>query len=188
MTRGGSQRTTERVFVAVSPSWFVREGLAGWARQAELGTGARRLAPKGIHLTLCFLDQRDRAEVAATEEAMHGAARPLGRLETGAPVWLPRRRPRALAVEVHDPGETLARLQAELAAGLAEAIGWQPPRSFRPHVTVARFGPGAKPRRDRLPPTPALGFQPEAVILYRSLLHAGGAEYEAIAEVALSAK
>ena len=67
--------------------------------------------------------------------------------------------------------------------GLADAIGFEPERrALRPHVTVARA-----PRDVRLraaapdPPPPALIFEPEALVLYRSHTGPGGARYEPLA-------
>src|SRR5207302_604476 len=50
-------------------------------------------------------------------------------LSIGAPVWLPPRKPRALAVEVHDVDHrdgALAELQHAVAAAVSDAIDWQP--------------------------------------------------------------
>ena len=109
-------------------------------------------------------------------------------LETGAPLWLPPRRPRALAVEVHDPHGQLAALQAGVARALCEAMdppAPRPPRRFRAHVTVARSR--AAPRRGaELPATPQLGFRVGEAVLYRSRLDPSGARYEALARAALS--
>lgn len=180
-----SSGSTQRVFIALDLPRGVREALAGWAKGAELGGGARLLAPGKLHLTLCFLGEREEAEVERAAAVMAGVARPLGRVETGAPVWLPKRRPRVLAVEAREESGGLERLWEEFGAALAEAIGWERPRGFRPHVTLARFGRGAEPRRGALPPTPALGFEPESISLYRSQLGPEGASYEAIATVRL---
>src|SRR5919206_324390 len=101
----------------------------------------------------------------------------------GAPLWLPPRRPRALAVEVHDRDGGLARVHGALREALGRAIGWEAERRrFRAHVTVARVrggrrargrdtGPGAEP----LPATPQLSFMAEAAVLYRSRLSRAGA-------------
>jgi RNA 2',3'-cyclic 3'-phosphodiesterase len=114
----------------------------------------------------------------------------------GAPVWLPPRQPRALAVEVHDVDRSeigqrdgaLAQLQRAVASAIADAIDWRPERRrFRGHVTVARTRSGSRAARRssvsdaRLPPTPQRSFKPERVVLYRSWLAPTGATYEAVA-------
>jgi len=109
----------------------------------------------------------------------------------GAPLWLPRRRPRSLAVEIHDRSGEFARVQERVSGGLASVSAWRPERRrFRPHVTLARVRRGAaggrwpttgSGREQPLPATPQLSFTPEAIVLYRSWLAPEGATYEALA-------
>jgi 2'-5' RNA ligase len=124
----------------------------------------------------------------------------VGELSVGAPLWLPARRPRALAVEIHDPTATLTLLHARVTAAVAGVTGWEPERRrFRAHVTVARVRDGAERTRGRrhrerssssgqapLPATPQLSFTPSLLVLYRSWLSPAGATYEAICKCALS--
>ena len=117
-----------------------------------------------------------------------------GELSLGAPLWLPERNPRALAVELHDEHGRLAALQAEVVAALQRVSGWQPDsnahtgvkakaskRRFHPHVTVARLRRGDAPEQRALPPTPSASFKPQELVLYRSWLSPEGASYEAVA-------
>jgi len=195
-------QATARLFVAVDPPAEVCEQLAAWAKVAVRSLGLRKgsvgpvrvLDPELLHVTLCFLGERPVGEIEAIAGALAECARVVGRLEIGAPLWLPPRRPRALAVEVRDedgvdPGESLAMLQGALCGALARACGYREERRrFRAHVTLARL------REDRrrgsgvgseLPATPALSFTPGAAILYRSWLSPAGASYEALAECTL---
>jgi RNA 2',3'-cyclic 3'-phosphodiesterase len=142
--------------VAVDPPLGVREQLAAWARSSLRGFGARAggrlslrvLDPELLHVTLCFLGDRPIGEVTAIGDALASAARPVAELSLGAPLWLPARRPRTLAVEIHDdPHGGLHALQAELTAALAKACGFREERRrFRPHVTVARVRDHAERR------------------------------------------
>jgi 2'-5' RNA ligase len=117
-----------------------------------------------------------------------------GELSLGAPLWLPERNPRALAVELHDEYGRLASLQTEVVAALQRVSGWQPNGSahtsvksmvskqrFRPHVTVARLRRGEAPEQRALPPTPSASFSPRELVLYRSWLSPEGASYEVVA-------
>jgi 2'-5' RNA ligase len=205
-----------RLFVAIDPPASVREALATWARatasalcsavardsgdrRSKIGQQVGRLRildADTLHLTLCFLGSRPADEIDALADAIDGlAVRAAPKLSLGAPVWLPPRRPRALAVEVHDverPGGALDQLQHAVARAIGDTIDWQPERRrFRGHVTVARTrsGPRAARRSSvsdaRLPPTPQRSFQPERVILYRSWLAPTGATYEPVAGGAL---
>ena len=203
MARGA----TARLFVAVDPPAEVREELAEWAREAVgdwrswAVTRPRRprrpprlLKPDTMHLTLCFLGSRPVAEIPALCSALSLCVGEPGELSVGAPLWLPPRRPHALAVEVHDRSGALTGLQASLMGALAQASAWEPERRrFRPHLTLARLPAGAAPAggepggQPLLPPTPRLSFTPEAMVLYRSLPAAGGTTYDALATCDLGA-
>ncbi|HEX4837122.1 MAG TPA: RNA 2',3'-cyclic phosphodiesterase [Solirubrobacteraceae bacterium] len=210
---------TARLFVAIDPPGDVCEQLVHWARSAVRGgsdhaRGAmplRVLDPESLHVTLCFLGNRPVGELDSLGTQLAACGGPTGELSLGAPLWLPARHPRALAVELHDDLGKLARLQAEVASALGEVSGWQPNggvaggegasrgrRRFHPHVTVARMRHGATDRRSTprsghtagssigqhervLPPTPSLAFVPRELVLYRSWLSPEGASYEAIA-------
>lgn len=176
-----------RLFAALDLPGPVRAELAGWARRARRGNAAVRLVePEMLHVTLCFLGSRPVGEVAALAEAVASAGRPVGELSLGAPLWLPPRRPRVLAVEVHDEQGELDALQGDVARALAGTVDWTPERRrFRPHVTVARMREGTAPRERELEPTPSLVFAGEAVTLYRSWLSRSGATYEALERLAL---
>lgn len=115
--------------------------------------------------------------------ALEGLA--IGALGIGAPVWLPPRRPRALAVEIRDDAGGLNALHDELRGRLAEAIAWEPERRrFRPHITVARLRSWAPPPAFA-DPSPPLVFEPASLTLYRSHLEPDGARYEGLTRVDL---
>ncbi len=156
---------------------------------------ARVLDPELLHVTLCFLGSRPLDELAAIGDALASCTGPVGELSLGAPLWLPPRRPRTLAVEVHDdPNGGLHALQAQLTGALAIACGFREERRrFRPHVTVARMrdrperhGHERRVERERaLPATPAVAFAATEVVLYRSWLSPDGASYEPLVTQAL---
>jgi 2'-5' RNA ligase len=160
--------------------------------------GLRPLSAHSMHLTLCFLGARPVAEIDALAAALGGCDEDACELSVGAPLWLPARRPRALAVEIHDRAGELARVHAHVSSALCDAGGWEPERRrFRPHITLVRIGRGAlAPRGTRaersprgpqpLPATPRLRFEPEAIVLYRSWLEPEGARYEMLARSELA--
>ncbi len=182
-----------RLFVAVDPPVQVCEELAAWAPSAlrEAGviggktSSVRVLDPELLHVTLCFLGNRPVEQIAIIGEALQECASGVGKLEIGAPLWLPPRRPRTLAVEVRDdPDGGLAALHELLVPALARACGYeQERRRFRAHVTLARLRESHRGRAGEraLPPTPALSFTPAELVLYRSWLSPDGASYEALA-------
>jgi RNA 2',3'-cyclic 3'-phosphodiesterase len=190
MTRGA----TARLFVAVDLPSAVRAELVRWGRAAaasarEGGGHLRLLAPESLHVTLCFLGSRPVGGIDAIAGVITGtSAEGVGELSLGAPLWLPGRRPRALAVELHDDARgALGALREDLVRALV-AIGALEPehRRFRPHVTVARMRSTDVPRERGLPATPALAFAPVALTLYRSWLGPTEASYEALAQRALA--
>ncbi|MGH2912344.1 MAG: RNA 2',3'-cyclic phosphodiesterase [Solirubrobacteraceae bacterium] len=185
MTHGA----TARLFVAVDPPGDVCRQLSEWTRgatrRADEGSSLRVLDPELLHVTLCFLGSRPAGEIELLGGLLGECEGAVGKLSVGAPLWLPPRHPRALAVELHDEDHKLARLQTEVVEVLDEVgddgreqVGAK--RHFRPHVTVARMGHGVAPRERVLPPTPALSFVPTELILYRSWLSPEGASYEAM--------
>lgn len=205
-----------RLFVAVNPPEQVALELAAWARAAarETRSGSRAglhplrvLDPELLHATVCFLGSRAVQEIPALADQLAACERPTVRLSVGAPLWLPPRYPRALAVELHDEGGALASIQKEVAARLepsdrdAQPHEQAPPRSgarsrprrYHPHITVARMrSDGRRPRptsgeqgERSLPPTPALSFAPAELVLYRSWLSPEGASYEALSAFAI---
>jgi 2'-5' RNA ligase len=187
---------TARLFVAVELPSHLRAELTRWARAAALaartgGGRLRTLDPEQLHITLCFLGEQPVGKIGAIAAAVAAAcaeAPAVDELALGAPLWLPRRHPRALAVEVHDDDAgALAALRDALARALATACGFEPERRrFHPHVTVARLRAREAPRDRALPATPALSFRPRAVALQRSWLTSPEATYETLATHALA--
>jgi RNA 2',3'-cyclic 3'-phosphodiesterase len=191
---------TARLFVAVDPPGDVREHLAAWARVAmremsrRSGVPPRLLDAEMLHVTILFLGNRPVGEIESLTTQLSACGGPAGKLLAGAPLWLPPRRPRTLAVELHDEEGRLGGVRESVVAALGEpgepqaTLAGRTPkkhRPFRPHITVARMRSNAAPRERTLPPTPALSFQPTDLILYRSWLSPEGASYEALASCPL---
>lgn len=200
-----SRGATARLFVAVDPPLQVREELVDWGRRVAVearsrggnGASVRVLAASSLHLTLCFLGSRPVGEIDTLAAAIGACDERACELSVGAPLWLPPRRPRALAVAVHDHDGTLAQVHARMCSALSSVSGWQPERRrFRPHITLIRVARGAfgarqasadrSGREHQLPATPWLSFVPEEIVLYRSWLAPDGASYEALARSELT--
>lgn len=210
-----------RLFVALELPAAVRDALVAWRAPllADAGGAPRGVDPAALHVTLCFLGTHPLDAIEGVGEALVralgaappapgtqtlGAAPPapgaheiasaphVGGLALGDPLWLPRRRPRSLAVAIADADGALAAVQAAVADALV-AGGWLAPetRPFLPHVTVARLrgsapaGPGRALTSDPLPAPPALAFAGTAVTLYRSHIGGGPARYERLVRVLL---
>ncbi|HEV7775193.1 MAG TPA: RNA 2',3'-cyclic phosphodiesterase [Conexibacter sp.] len=178
---------TARLFVAFDLPGAVVEELVAWrAPLLRERDDLRAVVPEALHVTLCFLGTKPEeaiAPLAALVEACAAGAGGVPGLAFGGPLWLPRRRPRVLAVALDDRHGQLGALQEQLVERLT-ADGWHDPearggRDYLPHVTVARVrGHDAVPRAGALPAPPAVVFDGAALTLYRSHLHPDGARYE----------
>lgn len=179
-----------RLFVALDLPAKVRGTLRGWA-SAQVGEMARvRLVePESLHVTLCFLGSRPRAEVDAITAACGSVSElPVAPLALGEALWLPPRRPRVLTVALDDEQGRLTAAQSVLARALQDGGFYEPERRpFLAHVTVARVQREGHPRRGELPAPAPLRFTGATVTLYQSRLGAGPARYEALASVSLQA-
>jgi 2'-5' RNA ligase len=185
----GLRRVSARLFFALDLPADVRAGLAAWGRSAaEADQALRAVGPDALHLTLAFLGHRALEEIEPLAEVVRTAASPVPDLSLGDALWLSPRRPHVLTVAVEDPTGELSRLQAAVAAGAGEAVGFvEERRRFRPHVTAARVRHRALPRRTGVPEPPRAWFAGEALTLYRS--HLGGrgpARYEPLERVTLA--
>ena len=185
-SRAGAERA--RLFVALELPDSARAALASWGSSVSSGvSGLRVVRPEDLHATLCFLGSRpagEIAEIAAACEVLAGE--PPVESSVGEPVWLPRRRPRVLAVSLEDADGALARLQAALSAVLV-AGGWYAPESrpFLAHVTVARVAREGRAGTPELVAPPAGAIRCSRVTLYRSRLSPAGARYEPLSVVEL---
>ena len=178
-----------RLFVALDLPDPVRSAVVAWQTSHVAPLPSLRLVrPEALHVTLCFLGWRTVDEIDPISAAAMSAAAEAHDLSLGEPAWLPRRRPRVLALEVGDPGGACATLQAALTDSLVEGAFYErEKRPFFPHVTVARVR-GGTPRglgREELPAPEPLPFSGAAVTLYRSRPTSGGATYEPLARVEL---
>lgn len=195
------RHATARLFVAIDPPEDVRERLAAWARTALRSAGGRTghghplrvLDPEVLHVTLCFLGNQPIDDIGAIDSRLDEIAGYVGELSVGAPLWLPPRRPRVLAVELHDDESgRLAELHKRLILALGDLDDLDGTGSggrrhrFRPHVTLARMRDGAAPRERTLAPTPPLSFTPRELVLYRSWLSPAGASYERLSSASLA--
>ena len=166
-----------RLFVALELPAAVGSALAAWTAAVERPE-LRPVASKSLHVTLCFLgEQADPDPIAASIGPVFAACPPIGEVGVSGLRWLPRRGPRALAVELSDPEDRLAAL----AGSVHRALGHRSEsRGFLPHVTVARVrGRIARPPRLPAVELPAFALGPASLV--RSHLGHGPARYERLA-------
>ncbi len=181
-----------RLFVALELCERLVRELVEWRQGAVAGIdGVRMIRPQDLHVTLCFLGSQPAGEIDAIAAAcFRVAGSGVAPLRVGEPIWLPRRRPRVLAVGLEDLEGALGRTQAALSAALV-AGGWyeSESRPYLAHVTVVRLGRTARvpASRSRSIEGPRrLTVEGSTVTVYRSRLSPKGARYEPLASVALS--
>lgn len=176
-----------RVFLGIvvpQPLWEAVARLQG-----ALGCG-RAVAGENLHLTLVFLGDVDLPLLEAVHEALEGVRfAPLTLELAGLEVLGGVARPEALALGLR-PSPQLQALQAKVAQAVRRGGGVLERRRFRPHVTIARFGPrfdaGQAQRLGRLLQAHGDVVLPEwrvgRIAMMRSHLGAGGADYEVLAQ------
>lgn len=202
MSERGSESSrageSARLFCALDLPGPVVERVAAWQRSQAAGReDLRPVAAESLHVTLAFLGERPAAEIPAIAEAVAGFRVPVpveGVLRP-APMPLPARRPRLLALEIGSPG--VVRLQDKLAERLVGIGAYQREgeRRFWPHLTVFRLrgraaGRGRRGPVCRVAPLPggdghAFGFV--RVALYRSQLGSEGSTYYRLAATEIDA-
>ena len=157
----------------------------------------RWTAPANIHLTLRFLGATDPATVPAIiarlRQSLPATPPPaLSLCELGT--FPPRREPRIIWAGLAGDLEMLDKLQS-VAESAAVSLGWPAERRpFSPHLTLGRVRDRASTSQRRtilraittatIPP--ASIWQPDAILLYRSVLTPQGAVYTIIGEVKFS--
>lgn len=179
-----------RLFVALDLPEAARAALEDWRSNALRDVdGLRLVAPGALHATLCFLGWRSADEIEqiglACAEALGQRSRPA--LAFSEPLWLPRRRPRVIAVGLVDQSGEAAEIQAAVAGALTASDWYEPEaRPFLPHVTVARAVGRARVKPVELARLRTLEFDGAAVTLYRSRLERAGARYEPLRRIEFS--
>ena len=167
-----------RLFIAIDVPDSVKEHLAFLQRSLDF-EGLRLVPPKNVHLTLNFLGERD--DPAAIIEKLKGVSFSQFSLRlSGAGFFPSRKDPRVLWVGLEE-SEGLRALQREID------LLFTPPKSFRPHLTLARFRrkcpSGEKARiveaAESLTVRP-LSFRVSSFKLYKSTLTSVGPVYEVL--------
>ncbi len=183
-----------RCFVAVMLDAPVRRSLI--AIRGEIVDGLPGLKPvsdAGLHLTLKFLGEIPRGEIAPAMAIVQAAASGVPMFESnlgGLGAFPSRGRPRVVWARMSDPTGGLAEIHQRLDRNLRDIGVRSENRKYTPHVTLARVRDraGAVGLRDRLDglPADALGVQEVGEIsLMMSELRPTGAIYSELGRAAL---
>lgn len=182
-----------RTFIAIEIPDEVREKIN--SLRQELGKdrgGVSRVKTKSIHLTLKFLGhvEADRIEPIgrALERAGEGV-NPFTLTVGGVGAFPNINSPRVVWVGVA-AGEELKRLYENIEEEL-EKIGFEKERrAFHPHLTLLRIKSRDEGRRlseriEEMKEGVEAAFSTDEVILFKSKLSPGGAEYSALKRISL---
>jgi 2'-5' RNA ligase len=183
-----------RTFVAVELDAAIRRRLAGIQRDVLRGfRGLRPTSEGGLHLTLKFLGEIPRGDVARAMRLVEAAAvpeEPFASEVGGLGAFPPRGRPRVVWVGMSDPEGTLARLHGRLDRSLGELGVRGENRRYTPHVTLARVRDragafGLADRLEEIPSRPAGVQEISEIVLMMSELRPSGALYTPLGRAAL---
>lgn len=183
-----------RAFVAVELPAEILKALA--AVQAEMrrgGVRARWARPENLHLTLKFIGDLPADRVADAANALRSAAAghdPFRLTAAGIGVFPGACRPRVLWAGLSGAIAALEGLQRELDDRLA-AFGFErEARGFHGHLTLGRFGAGARGGAiadvmSAHATQPFGSFDVRELVLFQSDLMPGGPVYTALARAPL---
>lgn len=181
-----------RLFLAAWPDVKTMEVLAAYQRQLKghMPAAVRWTDPAHWHLTLHFLGDVEESAISHLQFRLRSqnwrlfssCTQPLFTLYQ----WPSVAAPRVIALGSETVATPLAAVQTRLRQ-LVEAEGlWADPRSFVPHVTLARLGSG---RLEGGPTTGALAipFPFTRFHLVESRQNPAGSDYERLADFDLAA-
>ena len=152
------------------------------------GDAVRWTRPEAYHVTLRFVGRTpvDRVvEMARAVQSRIAGTAPF-RLALGALHAFPSpRRPRVVVLDL-TPAEPITALASAVEQGVVEA-GFAPEeRAFRPHLTIGRVREGTRraPRlHASLGPSEPAPFDVASIVLFQSVLAAGGSRYTPLARI-----
>jgi 2'-5' RNA ligase len=175
-----------RLFVAINLDNTVRTAVETLVQDLKRSASVLRwVRPEAMHLTLKFIGEAEEDQLAPIKQALAG-------VKTAAPAvveyreigFLPNeRRPRVLFVAVTE-NPMLSELAQKVEDALAPLGIEKEDRTFRPHLTLARFKKGNEstvPKlKEKIAGLPSREFgqiRAEEFHLYQSELSPGGAKY-----------
>lgn len=179
-----------RSFIAIPMPEKVQDALS--AVQDRLRCG-RLVDPENFHLTLAFLDHQSDASLAALDEELARIALAPFELQPHGLGAFGGRAPKTLWAGIADTTD-LARLHDKVRGAVRLAGLDLPRKRFRPHVTLARFGPALDPADlerirlvlERMHAFPCPSFQVDQFELVESRLYREGPVYTALADYPFS--
>ena len=150
----------------------------------------RVVAPDHLHLTLVFLGDRHKNEIATIHESIERAVsgQRACELEIGQVMTLPRRQTPRLLAGVTDEPPTLLEVHRRLVSRLIKPVLREKKTTpFLPHVTLLRYEPGTSPAAVdvTLPAADRVRFAMGDIQLVESIATPTGAAYRVLRKFAL---
>lgn len=175
MTFNASDGSNRRLFIGLLPDPAVREALLAWRAHWPWPRGTALVAPAHVHLTLFFLGDTEEARLPALQAALEAVPIEPFTLRLGQPeTWH-----RGLVVLRPQPSEALANLHHHMGRTLQDAGFGVDALRWKPHVSLARKAPDARPPAEPLAiEWPVRGF---ALVWSRLPPQVPVARYECIA-------
>ncbi|MGF6758447.1 RNA 2',3'-cyclic phosphodiesterase [Paraburkholderia sp. GAS334] len=172
----------QRCFIALAPDVATRDALAA----VPLVSTARRVPYEQLHLTVTFIGALSIEHGEALAEALKANAVPM----TPAAVthiehWPSANRPR-LTVATLEMSDEFVALDWRIRSLMLELDLPVDARTFRPHITLARFNREAIAIDGTPQAPPPITAHFESLVLYSSTLARHGARYSALASVPLA--
>lgn len=180
-----------RVFAALPlprPALLAVETVIAELRRRE--ARLRYVKSAGIHLTLHFFGELPDEAVQDIRETMKDPdlVRFVIPASFGALGQFPEKgSPRVVWLAVEKGAEELVRYNTLFQSKISRLGYREDPRGFHPHLTLAR-NPGARVDGDwmRKLALPGVEFAFQELVLFRSILKPGGAEYEPLSRVSFT--
>jgi len=137
-----------RLFSAIEIDPRVREDLVGIQKRLSPVAGVRWSPAQNLHLTLRFYGEWPNERLPELAASLDGLDQTLSvRVDLQKLGFLPNERePRALVALVA-PSNALSALQDELEAAAQDLEFKREPRTYRPHITLARIREPGQARR-----------------------------------------
>ncbi len=175
-----------RLFIAASVPAEHIQAMCAAGTSLRNQRGVKPVAPEAMHLTLCFLGEREEQEVPeiiSVLETVHPEAGPIASSYRGITAFPSLRRPRVIIVPVHKGAEELRNIHQ----ALDQRLGGDSRKGFSPHITLGRVRTAESAViRELADPgylsSPAGEFTIDSIALYRSELLKSGARYTRLAE------
>ena len=188
----GEVHDTIRAFFAIELAAAARRAAADAVRALRKRDGAdavRWVRAEALHVTLRFLGDIERAQIAPLVRCVGAEVGPLASFRLGlgpAGLFPSPRRPKVVVLDVSPP-QPVVELAAAVERGVV-AAGCEPEtRPFRAHLTLGRVRGRRWPSVDAVAPLQAEAFDVTEAVLFRSKLHPSGARYTALERIPLRA-